>query len=195
MSLKQLLYRSKPLGAKISLAPIKIETDRLLIRPYNTLDFEKSVALYGNPVITKFFDYGIPRSRTEVKKLTEKASKPFSKGHLFGLFSILKKDTMQFIGHLDCLPTKTTGIFEIGYILDQHFQKQGYCTEAMQAFLFEYIPLIKKKMKSNPPQGIIATVHPENQPSQKILKKMGMKFNSFEIRFRNPRMKYFLAIS
>ncbi len=41
----------------ISLIPIEIETERLIIQPFQDDDFENSVLLYSDARITKYFDF------------------------------------------------------------------------------------------------------------------------------------------
>ena len=77
---------------------IEIITKHLVIRPYQTTDFENSVQLYGNAKVMKYFDYGQPLSRESVKTLIEKGCALFKKGNPCGLFSILHQETGEFPG-------------------------------------------------------------------------------------------------
>jgi ribosomal-protein-alanine N-acetyltransferase len=194
MPSQQQIFNNRRLKTRIKFFPIELESERLYIRPYKNEDFEKSVVLYGDPNVTKYFDHGKPRSVEEVKNLTEKACEFFEQGKPFGLFSIFKKDDLQFIGHIDCLPTDENGVLEIGYILHKHHQNQGFCTEAMSSFIFDYIPEFNIQNASNRYSKLIATVHPENDKSKKIIEKMGMSFEKFQFRFGHPRLKYFLNL-
>ena len=97
---------------------IEIKTQHLVMRPYQPIDFENSVQLYGNTKAMKYFDYGQPLSRESVKALTEKGCALFKKGQPFGLFSILHQETMDFVGHIDSFPLEdNSAIVEMGIIL------------------------------------------------------------------------------
>lgn len=194
MSSQLAILNTKHLASQICLSPLKIETERLFIRPYQAEDFEKSVVLYGDEILTRYFDHGLPRSKKEVRHLIKSIYKIAKSDEFLGLFSIFSKENMSFIGHIDCLPTIDPGIVELGYILHTHSQNRGFCSEAVKAFLFDYIPALNLRSNIIKIDRVIATVHPENIQSKKIIEKMGMHFEKFLIRFGNPRMKYFLDL-
>ncbi|MES2273152.1 MAG: GNAT family N-acetyltransferase [Chlamydiota bacterium] len=195
MSLQLCIPNSKNSTENLCLSQFELESKRLFIRYYKETDFENSTILYGNETITKYFDHGLPRSKDEVKNLIKKMCELAEKGEPFGLFSIFKKDDMSFIGHIDCLPTNTAGIIEIGYILHNHFQNQGFCSEAVRAFLFDYISTMNSRVDGIKIYRVIATVHPENSASKKIIENLGMRFEKSLNRFGQPRIKYFLNLT
>ena len=174
---------------------VEIDTARLNIRSYNDKDFENSVALYGNPLATKYFDNGKPRSKEQVAELVgDIGHKYFSNGQPFGLFTIFSK--AEFVGHIDLVPTEESGEVEVGFILDPKFQGQGFGTESAQALVYDYIDELNSDgITSNGSsiQRIMATVHPENIPSQKVLEKIGLSFEKFQERFERPRYWYGLS--
>lgn len=174
---------------------VLIETKRLLIRLYKDEDFEKCVQLYGDEKITKFFDHGKPRNREEVSLLIDKKAKNFlDNGYPFGLFSIFLKENEEFIGQIDLIPLNQ-GVAEVGFILKEEFQNQGLATESLKAIINEYIKEINKnplaKCDALPINKIIATAHPQNIASNKLLKKVGMSFEKNENRFDQPRLWYY----
>lgn len=173
---------------------VEIETPRLLIRSYQANDFENCLALYGNPKVTKFFDHGKPRSKEEVRDLVrEKGVKYFKKQKPFGLFSIFLKNSMTFIGQIDLLPSEKPGVVEIGFILFTKYQNKGFGSEAVKAFLTDYINELNAKgytCRGSVIKEVMATVHPSNIPSKKLMEKMGMQFKKFQDRFGAPRLWY-----
>lgn len=179
---------------QIILSPIKIETERLIIQPYQSSDFENSLVLYGDPKITRYFDFGLPRSRAEVEEVVNYYGIFFKKTKYLGLFSIFQKDGMNFIGHVDCIPTDESGILEIGFIMHKRYQRCGFAFEMLKFFIYEYIPAIKYKINKYEIHGIMATVHPKNKPSLKLLETIGMKFDRAIVRFDQPRLQYLLSI-
>lgn len=178
---------------------VEMETKRLYIHSYKENDFENCVSLYGNKSITKYFDHGDPRSRNEVASLVrERGNRHFINGEPFGLFSIFRKEDMAFLGQIDLLPSYDYGVAEIGFILNDRYHNQGYCTEAVKAFLFDYVEELNYRNFNCfhlPVTKIIGTVHPENLSSKKIFIKMGMKFDKLETRFGNPRLWYSIQTS
>jgi [ribosomal protein S5]-alanine N-acetyltransferase len=173
---------------------VEIETPRLLIRSYNDRDFENCVSLYGNSKITKYFDHGKARSEKEVEELVkEKGGKFFKKRQPFGLFSIFLKNSMTFIGQIDLLPTDKPGVVEIGFILLPKYQNKGFGSEGVKAFLSDYINELNAKgyvCKGAVIREVMATVHPENLPSKKLMEKMGMQLKRVHDRFGSPRLWY-----
>lgn len=179
---------------------IEIETERLLIRSYVETDFENCVLLYGNEINTRYFDYGKPRTRHEVEKLIqERGNKYFFVGEPFGLFSIYSKKSMDFIGQIDLLPSEEFGAIEIGFILCRKFHNQGFCTEAVRAIVFEYTDFLNNSGEFVcdylPINKIIATVHPENKSSRRVLEKLGMTLDKIQDRFGAPRLWYSISVS
>ena len=181
------------------LLTVEIETERLYIHSYKDSDFENCLCLYGDESITKYFDHGKARSETEINELVhEKGKKYFSKGEPFGLFSIFSKKSNTFIGQIDLLPTDAPCIAEIGFILHQEYQNQGFCTEAVKAILFDYVEEINfrgPKCWGVPINKVIATVHPSNLSSKRVLQKIGMSFDKIQERFEKPRLWYSIPIT
>lgn len=173
---------------------VEIETERLFIHSYRENDFENCLTLYGDEGLTKYFDHGKARKKYEIEELVlKKGSKYFIEGKPFGLFSIFCKKGMAFIGQIDLLPAEEAGSAEIGFILHEQYQNQGFCTEAVEAFLFEYMEELNfrgPRCVELPINKVIATVHPLNQPSKRILQKVGMTFDKIQERFGNPRLWY-----
>jgi RimJ/RimL family protein N-acetyltransferase len=116
----------------------------------------------------------------------------FDKGDPFGLFSIFTKEN-HFVGHIDFTPADEEGTYEIGYILDERQQKKRYCTEAANALILGYIPELRKK--GIVIRKVMATVHPDNSASKRILEKIGMVFVESRERFNRPRLWYRLDIN
>jgi RimJ/RimL family protein N-acetyltransferase len=177
---------------------VRIETDRLLIRSYQEEDFEDCVLLYGDKELIKYFDYGVIRTRDEVKNLiSEKTCNYFNKGRPFGLFSVFLKESMTFIGQMDLLPLDGSNTVEIGFIVRKEFHGRGYCIEAVKSLIFDYLKTINSSHKDVclPILEVVATVHPDNLPSIRVLEKAGMKFEKFQERFKAPRLWYYLSLT
>jgi trans-aconitate 2-methyltransferase len=177
---------------------IEVETERLSIRTYRDEDFEKCLKLYSDESLIKYFDNGKPKSCLELTTLTEDKGKRFSEnGEPFGLFSIFQKIDNSFIGQIDILPFDKHGTVEIGCIFDKHFHNQGFPMEALRAFIFSFINEINTqcfKYHGSPINKVIATVHPSNKASKRIVQNLGMTFEKTEERFGNPRLWFSLIL-
>jgi RimJ/RimL family protein N-acetyltransferase len=174
---------------------VLIETHRLSIESYQSSHVSKSISLYSDPIITRYYDTGKPKPLYKILSFVQSSGiETFEKGEPFGLFSIFKKATHDFIGHIDLLMVQNNPqVLEIGYILFEQFHGQGFGSEAAYAMIYDYIPRLKSL--GYPIEKVIATAHPENIASQKVLKKMGFKFDKKEDRFNQPRLWYSLNLN
>lgn len=170
---------------------VEIETERLRIRSYQDSDFKECVTLYGDASITKYFDSGMPRTEEEVRELIRERASYFPQGKPFGLFSVFHKKSGNFLGQVDFFPSE--GAMEIGFILHERYQNQGFCTETMRAILVQYLEALRQEF-AFPIRKVVATAHPFNYSSQKVLQKLGMRFEKEEERFGHPRLWYQMEV-
>jgi RimJ/RimL family protein N-acetyltransferase len=185
---------------KSGVVNVEIETNRLFIRSYRETDFEDCVLLYGDKLITKYFDHGNPRNRNQVRELIqERGDKYFSTGKPFGLFSVYLKESMDFIGQVDFIPSDEAGVVEIGFILHDRYHNQGLCTEAVSSLVFDYTELLNRDDRIEcddlPVNKIIATAHPKNKSSRRVLEKLGMTLDKIQDRFGAPRLWFSILVS
>jgi len=174
-------------------------TTRLYIRSYNEYDYEDCLSIYSDPELTRFFDHGKPRSKFEIDAYLEERGLYFSQRDLpFGLFSVFLKDGVTFIGQVDVVPTGEPGEVEIGWIFRKEFQNLGYCSESVISFLIPFIKNLSKEKIEVSEQvidRIVATAHPDNTPSQRIMEKAGLSFFKTSLRYGgNPRKWYALNL-
>jgi ribosomal-protein-alanine N-acetyltransferase len=178
---------------------VEIKTKRLRIRSYHELDFENCVELYGHDLITKYFDHGKPRSRDEVEQLiSSKVDKYFYSKKPFGIFSVFPLDGINFLGQIDFVPTEEKGSFEIGFIFHRKYHNQGFCSEAVNAIIYNYTKVlnsINDCWEELPVNKIIATVHPENYASLRVIEKAGLNLDKIQSRFGQPRLWYSIPIN
>jgi RimJ/RimL family protein N-acetyltransferase len=174
-------------------------TDRLYIRSYIPEDFERCQSLYGDAELTRYFDHGKPRSKKEiVEYVRDRGSRYFDQGLPFGIFSVFLREGNVFVGQVDLVPTENPGEVEIGWIFNGEFHHQGLCSEAVMGFL---MPLVRKIVemgvvsKGEIVRRVIATAHPENIPSNKVIQKAGLTFYQFGLRYGGkPRNWYGLDL-
>jgi ribosomal-protein-alanine N-acetyltransferase len=174
-------------------------TDRLFISSYTHEDFERCLSLYGDKELTQYFDHGRPRTPKEIfEYVRERGRRYFDQGLPFGLFSVFLKDTNTFVGQVDLVPTDKPGEVEIGWIFSMEFHHQGLCTEAVLSFLMPLIHRLaqmKFKAKGVVINRVIATAHPENIPSNKIIQKAGLALYRTGLRYGGkPRNWYGLDL-
>lgn len=174
---------------------VEADTPRLFIKSYTPHDFEECVTLYGNSHITKYFDHGAPRTRSEVKSYVNQRGTFFlDNKEPFGLYSVFLQDRCTFIGQVDMVPSDEPGTAEIGWIFKKEYQGKGYCSEAVLSFL---IPLARNLAANQVCilgqniDTLVATAHPDNKASKAIIRKIGMTFVKSQERYGGkPRYWY-----
>jgi len=153
---------------------IYIETERLIIKPYSLEDHDDLYKIYSDEKVMAFIPEGVMSYewvKDLIKWMVEYCYEKNTPENIikFGV-SVADKESKKVIGwcglgSLDCNPEDV----EIFYGLSSEYWGQGLATEAAKAMLqygFEVIGLNR----------IIAVVKPDNIPSQKVIEKMGMKF-------------------
>ena len=174
-----------------------IQTHRLYMKPLSSESNDlESVSLYGNPEGTSFFENGPKTPEETAAYINEFAIEQFQKFPPFGIYEVFKKDDNTFIGHADLftIDQENPGEdVEIGFILKPEFQGNGYGTEialGLKDYIFDLYfenhPRVKR---------LVATAHPENIGSWKILEKIGMQFVAQTTKFNAPRKIYVLNLS
>ena len=148
---------------------IILETERLILRHLVIGDLDELFALYSDPEIRRYFPEGV-LSFEETKEELEWFLNGHPKHPELGLWATVHKETGKFIGRCGLLPWQIDGKLEveIAYLIDKSFWGQGLATEAARGILqygFERLKLSR----------LICLIDPENIPSQKVAKKIGMK--------------------
>ena len=118
---------------------LRIETDRLILRPMQMEDIDDLLQYQSNPEIVRYIPWP-PRTMEQVK---EAATKTIATGK----FDLLEendyivlvwalKSTGQVIGQSNMgLVSKENKSSNIGWVTHQNFQRQGYALEATKALL------------------------------------------------------------
>ena len=140
-----------------------LETERLKLRPVTLRDAED------------MFEYASDRNNTyyvfeahETIDDTRYSIANFFMATPFGKYGIELKDEQKLIGTIDLRVDAEKFSGELGYALNNKYQKNGYMTEAAEALLrlsFETLELEK----------IYAQCNKKNFASEAVMKRLGMK--------------------
>jgi RimJ/RimL family protein N-acetyltransferase len=144
-----------------------IETERLLIRPFEASDAEAMFAIWGDPVAMRRIPSGphpdLARSRRAVARFMEHQAT-----HGFSLWPVIEKASGQVLGDCGLLLVEWTGPeVELAYRFGRAAWGKGYATEAAGACLrygFEAAGL----------ERIIAVTAPDHVASRRVMEKNGM---------------------
>lgn len=146
----------------------KIQTNRLILRPFESYDKEALFSMRTDPNIMEYIDVPRPNTLDDVVPFLEKNMNQFSQKNGIN-WVITLKETGEFIGFVGIHKIdEQNHRGEIGYSLKPAFWGNGIMTEALNeviSFAFDSLKL----------HGLDANVNPENIGSQAILKKLGFK--------------------
>jgi len=145
----------------------KIETERLLLRIYQTDDLEAVYNLMTDENLTRFFPENYSINKADVLASLPRRMERWRK-YGFGQFGVFDKSTGKLIGYCGLQPLDKTGEIEIYYGFYKEFWGQGLATETAGAVLrfgFEIAELPR----------IAAATHPDNAKSQQVLQRLNMK--------------------
>ncbi|MEP6515877.1 GNAT family N-acetyltransferase [Microcoleus vaginatus] len=144
----------------------EIETARLYLRQFTPDDLDELYRIYSDPEIMKYLTGVRTREATEIAIHT--MLKHWEENN-FGMWAVVHKIDRKMIGRCGlCFLDKTPEV-ELGYTLDKVYWNQGLATEASLASLnygFEILKLDR----------IVAIARPENIASQRVIQKVGMKY-------------------
>ncbi|NFF39701.1 GNAT family N-acetyltransferase [Clostridium argentinense] len=169
----------------------RIETNRLLIRPYSLEDAERIYQIVGEKNFYKYIPEDVP-SLDEVKDIIKwsidccKKNTP-DKIYKFNL-AIIHKDDNKVIGYCGLGPDDLNlQEVELYYGLSNEYRSQGLASEAAYALVEYGFKVIKLKK-------IIGLVDAENTHSIKLVEKLGMKYH-FKIKDLPKNLSYFENLS
>jgi RimJ/RimL family protein N-acetyltransferase len=159
-----------------------IETERLLLRPYQDGDFEALHAIESRADVNRYL-YSEARGTDEVRgilrrKLDETGLR--DEGDTLSV-ACVRRDTGSMIG--GCIlhwASREHGLGEIGFVLHPDHHGHGYATEATR-------PLLEFGFATVGLHRIIGRLEARNVASARVLEKLGMRREALLI--ENERVK------
>ena len=149
---------------------IRIETERLIMRPFQKDDVERLFLLDSNPEVMKYIGIKPLTKIEQSAEVIKMVQKQYTEKGI-GRWAVIEKESNLLIGWsgLKLIDYEINGhqnFYEIGYRFLPEFWGKGYATESAKASL-EYG---FKKMNLD---KICAHAHSENVASNHTLKKLG----------------------
>ncbi len=136
-----------------------ILTDRLILRPFRGSDYDDLYEFLSQLRDDPFEAYPGITYENGRKHLQERLDSD-------EFYAMEQKDSGKVIGNVYC-GKRAYDAREVGYILNQRFQRQGYASEALLA-------VIRNAFREGA-HRVYAECDPNNVPSWKLLEKVGMK--------------------
>jgi len=145
-----------------------METERLLIRPWEERDLDAFAALNADAETMRFFP--APLTRDEVVALLDRIAPMTAEG--LGFQAVEEKQTGELVGMVGMAPAPANfacaPAVEIGWRLAKHHWGKGYASEAARAWLahgFDNLGLAE----------IVAFTYVGNTPSRRVMERLGMR--------------------
>ena len=161
---------------------IIVETERLILTTVQEYDIEPlHQGCFSDWEVMKLLlgrTFTLEETRTYVKNT-------FSKGQLLDFTVVFEKDKNELIGYAGIFPYSFNGQgneYEFGYILKQEAWGKGYASELS----IGQIEMLKKSFED---VLIVATAHPENLASKRVLEKVGMKIVDASVELSNRGLR------
>lgn len=145
----------------------RIETSRLILRPFALEDAQAAFAWFGDPQVMRFTttgpDRSIEKTKTRLAKYQEHQSV-----HGFSKWIILDRGTSSAIGDSGLIHLEEYGRIDLGYRFAKPFWGKGLATEAAAAW-------VRAAFDAFHIDRLTAFVHPENAASIRVLDKLGFR--------------------
>ena len=149
-------------------ASFPIETERLLIRPFEPSDAEAMFETWGDPEAMRWIPSGahpdVEASRQRIGRFTV-----HQRAHGFSLWTVVEKASGRVVGDCGLLLVEWKGPeVELAYRFGRAAWGKGFATEAAGACLrygFDVAGL----------DTIIAVTHPDHVASRRVMEKNGMR--------------------
>ena len=138
-----------------------LTTERLTIRPYTDADLSDFYEIFSDPIVMRDCEppYDLEKSRHWLRYFIEN---PIA-------FAVVENAGGKLIGHalFKQLPGEADGIYEIGWIYNRAFWRQGYAYEASRALIdYGFDALALHKICAEPIDPV---------KSAALMEKLGMR--------------------
>jgi RimJ/RimL family protein N-acetyltransferase len=137
---------------------MRIDTDRVYTRPLNKNDMNDLKEYLQDDYTMRFFDHGA-MDEAGIDDLIN------TKHPVHG---IILKENNRLIGHYIYHSWFMKDTYEIGWVLNKNFHREGITTELSKAF-------IKHAFEVDKAHRLVATCQLENIASKRVCEKLGMR--------------------
>ena len=162
----------------------RLETERLLIRPWQPADRAALKALTDDPEVMRYVHGGLPYSEAELTEFLARQARQLDE-HDLCMGAMVEKSSSRVIGVCGVQPLGTTGDLEIGWWLARDKWGQGLATESGGAAMEHVFGTLGRKR-------VVAIIDPGNQPSVRVVERLGMqhqgRFTGAQLGHRKPEI-------
>lgn len=142
------------------------QSDRIRCYRWDASDLSNILGLYSNPKAMRYVDDGRPISEPLCRKWLEVTARNYQ-NRGYGMFNLASRiEPQRFIGCIGLVHPGGQAIAELKYALLPTAWNHGFASEAVGA-------LLKVVPATFDIHEVMATVHPDNHASQRVLEKNG----------------------
>ena len=148
-----------------------METPRLTLRPFTSLDVPDHARLYGDPEVTRHLAGG-PVLPDDVPRRSRQVVEAFVshwKDHGFGVWAVIDRASSRFIGQCGLKHLPESSEIEVLYALERARWGSGFASEAAGAALHHGFTAVRLPR-------IVAVARPDNHSSRRVMDKLGMRY-------------------
>jgi len=160
----------------------RLETERLLIRPWEESDRAAFRAMATDPEVMRYVHGGEPYSEAEMDEFLGRQARQLEEHDLM-MGALTEKATGRVAGVCGVQPLGASGDLEIGWWLDRDVWGRGYATEAGGAAMRHVLETLGRPR-------VVAIIDPGNVASQRVVERLGMRlagrFTGAELKHRKP---------
>ncbi len=160
----------------------RIESERLILRGWESFDFEPFCAIASDPEVMRYVGSGEPWSDEQIEQFIARQTRGIEVDG-FGLGALVSRVGGQLLGQAGLQTLGWTHEVEIGWWLAREHWGRGLATEAGHAivrFAFERAELTR----------VVAIAQPKNGASIRVMEHLGMRFerraSGDELGLRDP---------
>lgn len=147
----------------------KMETERLILRPFTLADAAAWLPLITLPEIIRYTG-DVPVSTVEEARevLRTRPLRDYAV-HGYGRMAVIEKSSGRLVGFSGLKYLEDLGEVDIGYRFLPDCWGKGYATESARV-------LMEQGMRDHGFRRIVGMVHPENAASGRVLEKLGLVY-------------------
>jgi RimJ/RimL family protein N-acetyltransferase len=149
----------------------RIETPRLVLRPFEDADVEAAFQWMSDPVVMRFMPFGADAS-IEMTRERIGRYRAHQTAHGFAKWLVVERESGEAIGDAGLMMLPELGWIDLGYRLARHAWGHGYATEAASAWI-AFANDARLCAAAEMPLGAFA--HEDNHASLRVLRKIGFR--------------------
>lgn len=148
----------------------RLETERLVIRPWAPEDRAPLAAITQDPEVMHFVHGGKPYTEQELDEFFARHERQLRE---FGVCmgALVEKSSGRLVGVTGVQPLGTTGDLEIGWWLARAVWGRGYATEAGGAAMNHVLQTLQRPR-------VVAIIDPGNEASKRVVGRLGMQYEA-----------------